>query len=61
MMTELTIGDKAYPVLEVVTIGDVGIPLVDIPMMSDERWNEHVQACKERLGDRYDAIVNIIE
>ena len=60
-MTDLTIGEKAYPVLEMVTIGDMELPLVDIPMMSDERWNERVQACKERLGDRYDAIVNGIE
>lgn len=51
---------RFYPVVDMVEVTDDGItlPLVDIPMMSDERWNERVQACKERLGDRYDAIIN---
>ena len=31
---------KEYPIIGEVRSGDVLIPLVDIPMMSDEKWNE---------------------
>lgn len=31
---------KEYPVIGHVQIGNVVKPIVDIPMMSDERWNE---------------------
>ena len=32
---------KAYPIVGYVTTAQTGlVPLVDLPMMSDERWNE---------------------
>lgn len=37
----MKIGTKDYPVIGQVEIrGSVSVPLVDIPMMSDEKWNQ---------------------
>lgn len=39
-MQEMVIGDKTYPIIGV---GAHSLPIVDIPLMSDERWQELVQ------------------
>lgn len=50
---------RYYPVMGMVeTKSGAMLPLVDIPMMSDEKWVELTRENKERLGARYDAIVN---
>lgn len=51
---------RFYPVVGMIEIADNGVtlPLVGIPMMSDEKWVELTHKDKERLGDEYDAIIN---
>ncbi len=45
--------DREYPVLEYVTTPQAGtVPLVDLPMMSDERWEE---LCRESAVKHYTA------
>lgn len=39
-METMMISGKEYPVVGQVQIGGVTKPIVGIPMMSDERWNE---------------------
>lgn len=41
-MNTMKIGDREYNIIGQVRVKDSDrtIPLVDIPMMSDERWNE---------------------
>lgn len=39
-METMMIRGKEYPVIGHVQIGNAVKPIVDIPMMSDERWNE---------------------
>lgn len=40
-METYEIAGRAYPILGYVTTWQTGtVPLVDLPMMSDERWNE---------------------
>ena len=57
-MFEVTEG-RFYPVMDMVEVENgVTLPLVDIPMMSDEKWVELTRKNKERLGDQYDAIIN---
>lgn len=47
------IAGKAYPILGYVTTLQTGaVPLVDLPMMSDERWNE---LCREIAVKHYTA------
>lgn len=47
------IAGKAYPILGCVTTSQTGtVPLVDLPMMSDERWNE---LCRESAVKHYTA------
>lgn len=41
-METMTISGREYPVVRMVKVNflDHALPLVDIPMMSDERWEE---------------------
>jgi len=36
----LAVGKNEYPVTDQLEVDDLQIPIVDIPVMSDERWNE---------------------
>ena len=48
------IAGKVYPVLGYVTTPQTGtVPLVDLPMMSDERWEE---LCREGAVKHYTAV-----
>ena len=49
-MKKVEIGGKMYPVKGMVESSIAGglVPLVDIPMMSDERWN---QLAREQAGE----------
>jgi len=45
------IADREYPIIGYVTSPQTGtVPLVDIPMMSDERWEE---LCRESAVKHY--------
>ncbi len=46
--------DREYPIIGYVTSPQAGtVPLVDIPMMSDERWDE---LCREQAIKNYTAV-----
>lgn len=36
----MMIDGKYYEIIEYIHIGNMSIPLLDIPYMTDERWNE---------------------
>ena len=51
MSATYEIAGKAYPVLGYITTPQTGtVPLVDLPMMSDERWEE---LCRESAVKHY--------
>jgi len=45
--------DREYPAIGYITAPQIGtVPLVDLPMMSDERWEE---LCRESAVRHYEA------
>lgn len=50
-MDKYKVAGKEYPVTGLAKFGDSTFPIVDIPMMSDERWNE---LCKESTMHNYE-------
>ena len=52
--TTCPISGKIYPVTAVVEHPALGnVPLVDVPMMSDDRWRELVAQAKARHPEYY--------
>lgn len=46
----MKVGEHEYPIAGYITTKQTGaVPLLDIPMMSDERWQELARAQKQRV------------
>lgn len=65
-METMEIRGRSYPVMGYVTSEELGTaPLVDIPMMSDYRWNmkalqsrlENPEMYREALGEDVEAVI----
>lgn len=53
MNETVKIGSREYPVIGYVRSPAYGdVPLVDLPMMSDQRWNELAERSVTRRGAR---------
>lgn len=51
------IGGREYPIIDMVENPDTGIediPLVDIPMMSDQRWMELCEESRRKHPELYE-------
>ena len=68
---KLSLGGRKFKITDVLDDGKSRIPLIDIPMMTDERWNEIARSQENQallhpvnqmddLIDEYQAQVNIL-